>query len=82
MGGDLNFCLSNFRLTLQKISAMTKTLFTIFMLYLAYRFFFARPGVLQRPGTNEKIHQNTNPTYKQNPPSKHTDEYIDYEEIE
>lgn len=61
---------------------MTKTLFTIFMLYLAYRFFFARPGVLQRPGTNEKIYQNTNSAYKQNPPRTHNDEYIDYEEIE
>jgi hypothetical protein len=61
---------------------MTKTLFTIFMLYLAYRFFFARPGIAQKTGSNEKIHQNNTQSFQQPNPNKHNDEYIDYEEIE
>jgi len=71
--------LHGFLATFAQNSGM-KILLTIALLYLAYRFFFARPAI-QGPSSNRDAYR-PDPEVKANRPKTDKNDYIDYEEVD
>lgn len=58
-----------------------KLLFSLLLIYVVYRFFFARP-LLSRPTGGDTTHRSGRSPQQNNIRSKDEEDYVDYEEVD